>query len=266
MLLHPRPRTVCVLGLGSGVTVGGALRHPVERVDVLEISPEVVAASGHFAAENHDALKDPRTRVIVGDGRSHLLLSADRYDVIISEPSNPWLAGVAPLFTREFLEGARQHLMPGGILCQWTHTYQMTPRDLRSIVATFVVLWPIELGEKADPFVTPEGIKPEWYFLSTYQLLKYFPKLLGILVSFIPPLVLLLWPFLDRSPERHPKKRPIAVGIGIAALVLAIAFGVVGHFSESKVTFRGKTYHIDIYGMPHQAPPAGAPEQPPAKP
>lgn len=124
-------------------------------------------------------------------------------------------------------------------------------------LVTLIILWPVELGEKADPFVTPEGIKPEWYFLSTYQLLKYFPKLLGILVSFIPPLVLLLWPFLDRSPERHPKKRPIAVGIGIAALVLAIAFGVVGHFSESKVTFRGKTYHIDIYGVPHLAEPGG---------
>ncbi len=142
MMLHPRPQTVCILGLGSGVTVGAALRHPVERVDVLEISPEVVAASEHFAAENHEALKDPRTRVVVGDGRSHLLLSGDRWDVIISEPSNPWLAGVAALFTREFLEGARQHLAPGGILCQWAHTYQMTPQDLRSIVRTFVSVFP----------------------------------------------------------------------------------------------------------------------------
>ena len=119
-------------------------------------------------------------------------------------------------------------------------------------LVTLIIMFPIELGEKADPFVTPEGIKPEWYFLSTYQLLKYFPKLLGILVSFIPPLLLLLWPFLDRSPERHPRKRPIAVGIGIAALVLAIVFGVIGHYSESTVTFRGQKYHIDIYGVPHR--------------
>ena len=137
MMLHPRPRTVRNSASQRGHR-GGALRHPVERVDVLEISPDVVAASEHFAAENHDALKDPRTRVIVGDGRSHLLLSGDRYDVIISEPSNPWLAGVAALFTREFLDGARNRLAPGGILCQWAHTYQMTPQDLRSIVRTFV--------------------------------------------------------------------------------------------------------------------------------
>jgi quinol-cytochrome oxidoreductase complex cytochrome b subunit len=120
-------------------------------------------------------------------------------------------------------------------------------------LVTLIVLWPVELGEKADPFVTPEGIKPEWYFLPTYQLLKYFPKLLGILVSLIPPLLLLLWPFLDRSPERHPKKRPVAVVIGIAGLVLAIVFGVIGHLSERTVTFRGQRYHIDVYGVPHKA-------------
>ena len=114
-----------------------------------------------------------------------------------------------------------------------------------------------------DPFVTPEGIKPEWYFLSTYQLLKYFPKLLGILVSMVPPVLLLIWPFIDRSPERHPKKRPVAVGIDIAGLVLAIVFGIVGHFSESHVTFNGKHYFIDIKGAPHLEQPAASPEKAP---
>jgi ubiquinol-cytochrome c reductase cytochrome b subunit len=118
-------------------------------------------------------------------------------------------------------------------------------------LVTLVVLWPVELGEKADPYVTPEGIKPEWYFLPTYQLLKYFPKTLGLFVSVIPWLVLLLWPFLDRSRERHPRKRPVAVTVGIVALVLAVCFGVIGHFSEREVTIRGKRYHIDLYGRPH---------------
>jgi quinol-cytochrome oxidoreductase complex cytochrome b subunit len=122
---------------------------------------------------------------------------------------------------------------------------------LIGVLVTLIILWPVELGEKADPFVTPEGIKPEWYFLSTYQLLKYFPKLLGIFVSMVPPLLLLLWPFVDRSPERHPKKRPVAVTIGIVALVLAVVFGMVGHLSEQETTFRGQRYHIDIYGVPH---------------
>ena len=122
---------------------------------------------------------------------------------------------------------------------------------LIGVLITLIILWPVELGEKADPFVTPEGIKPEWYFLPTYQLLKYFPKTLGLFVSLIPQLLLLLWAFLDRSPERHPKKRPIAVGVGIAALLLAITFGLLGHFSERTITLRGRSYHIDIYGVPH---------------
>jgi ubiquinol-cytochrome c reductase cytochrome b subunit len=130
---------------------------------------------------------------------------------------------------------------------------------LIAAMVTLVVMWPVELGEKADPFVTPEGIKPEWYFLSTYQLLKYFPKLLGIFVSLIPPLLLLLWPFLDRSPERHPRKRPIAVTIGVLGLLLAIAFGVVGHLAERHITFRGERYFIDIKGVPHREKPVQKP-------
>ncbi len=142
LLLHPAPRSVAIVGLGSGVTLGAALSHPVERADVIEISPEVVEASHFFDTENHRALADPRAHLIVGDGRSHLLLTRRQYDVIISEPSNPWIAGVASLFTREFFEGARARLAPGGIICQWAHTYTISEQDLRSIVATFTSVFP----------------------------------------------------------------------------------------------------------------------------
>jgi Flp pilus assembly protein TadD len=108
----------------------------------VEISPEVVEASRYFAADNRNAIDDPRTHLIIGDGRSHLLLSSRRYDVIISEPSNPWMAGVAALFTREFFAAARDRLAPGGIICQWAHTYDITDGDLRSIVATFSAVFP----------------------------------------------------------------------------------------------------------------------------
>jgi spermidine synthase len=133
---------VAILGLGSGVTLGAALRHHVTQADVLEISPEVVEASRFFASENHQALADPRTRLIVGDGRLHMMLSRSRYDVIVSEPSNPWIAGIASLFTREFFEAARENLAPGGVLCQWAHTYDMSESDLRSIVSTFLSVFP----------------------------------------------------------------------------------------------------------------------------
>ena len=122
--------------------LGSALTHGLDHAVVLEISPDVVDASRHFDHVNHRPLDDPRTRLIVGDGRTHLLLSDDTYDVIVSEPSNPWMAGIANLFTREFFEIARARLAPGGILCQWAHTYDISEADLKSIVATFLSVFP----------------------------------------------------------------------------------------------------------------------------
>jgi spermidine synthase len=143
VLIHGDARDVCIIGLGSGVTLGSALASgTVRRADVVELSPEVVDASHFFDRENGRALAQPGVRLIVGDGRSHLLLTPQRYDVIVSEPSNPWMAGVATLFTREFFEAARSRLNPGGLICQWAHTYDISADDLRSIVGTFASVFP----------------------------------------------------------------------------------------------------------------------------
>jgi len=114
----------------------------VSRADVLEISPEVVEASAFFTKENGDVLHATGVRLVLGDGRSHLQLAARHYDVIVSEPSNPWMAGVAALFTREFFTAARAKLKSDGVLCQWAHTYDMSDADLRSIVRTFAAVFP----------------------------------------------------------------------------------------------------------------------------
>jgi spermidine synthase len=143
VLIHGKARDVCIIGLGSGVTLGSALSSgSVEHADVVEISPEVVEASHFFDRENGGALAQPAVRLIVGDGRSHLLLTPKQYDVIVSEPSNPWMAGVASLFTRQFFEAARARLKPEGLLCQWAHTYDISPQDLQSIVGTFASVFP----------------------------------------------------------------------------------------------------------------------------
>jgi spermidine synthase len=142
LLLHPSPQRAAILGLGSGVTLGSALTHGISRAVVLEISPEVVEASRAFDHVNHRPLADSRTQLVVGDGRTHLLLADETYDVIVSEPSNPWMAGIASLFTREFFEIAKARLAPGGVLCQWAHTYDISDADLRSIVATFISVFP----------------------------------------------------------------------------------------------------------------------------
>ena len=143
ILLHPNPRDMLVIGLGSGVTVGAAMASgEVQRADVIEISPEVVEASALFVEENGHALQAPAVRLVTGDGRSHVQLAKRQYDVIISEPSNPWMAGVAALFTREFFEAARSRLKPGGLICQWAHTYEISESDLQSIAATFASVFP----------------------------------------------------------------------------------------------------------------------------
>ena len=143
VLLHPHAERVLVLGLGSGVTAASALAPGTTRaVDVVEISPEVVTASDYFRRENGDVLRSAGVRLVVGDGRSHLSFTTRRYDVIVSEPSNPWMAGIASLFTREFFETARDRLQPDGIICQWAHTYDISSRDLKSIVGTFTSVFP----------------------------------------------------------------------------------------------------------------------------
>lgn len=142
MLLHREPRRVLVIGMGSGVTAGAVLRYPVERLDIVEIEPAVLEASRFFAHIHDDALKDPRTRAIVADGRNFLTTTTERYDVIISEPSNPWIGGLASLFTVEFFQLARQHLQPGGLMLQWLQGYNLYSDDFRMIVNTFRSAFP----------------------------------------------------------------------------------------------------------------------------
>jgi len=142
LLLSKSARNVAIIGLGSGVTAGAALKHPIERLDVIEISPEVVDASRFFSHVNHNALGDPRTELIIGDGRNHLRYANRQYDVVISEPSNPWMSGMASLFTREFFREARLRLAPGGIHCQWFHGYNMSIDDVRTVIATFRTEFP----------------------------------------------------------------------------------------------------------------------------
>src|SRR5262249_15502203 len=137
LLLHPEPKTVLIIGLGSGVTAGAVARHPGERIDVIEIEPAMVRAAGFFAHEHGDVLRDPRLHLIIADARQVLQSTAARYDVIISEPSNPWIGGIATLFSQEFFALARQKLKPGGVMLQWTPGYSLVPDDLQMIVKTF---------------------------------------------------------------------------------------------------------------------------------
>lgn len=137
LLVHDNAQRVLNIGLGGGWTVAAVLLHDVPAVDVVEINPSVVRANtGVLASSNDNALADPRSGVIVADGRNYLANTTQRYDVIISEPPEIWVSGVSSLFTREFYATARRALRDGGLLCQWIPRYEMTEADYRMTLAT----------------------------------------------------------------------------------------------------------------------------------
>jgi spermidine synthase len=163
MLLHPGPREVLTLGLGSGVTLGALTLYSidsrragtspgaeglytVDSIDSLEISPEVLeAVQEHFSGVNHDATRHPRVRHVLGDGRNHLHFTERRFDVITSVPSNPWIAGIGNLFTKEFFEIVRAHLKPGGVFCQWIHNLDIREQEFRMVLRTVLSVFPEHL-------------------------------------------------------------------------------------------------------------------------
>ena len=144
-LMAADARHVAVIGWGSGMTAGAVLSHPVESVesvDAFEIEPAVVEASQYFEPSNGRPLNDPRLRLISGDARSLLGRADVMYDLIISHPSNPWITGVANLFTQDFFELATSRLNSDGIFCQWVPLYGMSEESTRSLVGTFRSVFP----------------------------------------------------------------------------------------------------------------------------
>ncbi|MEW6747282.1 MAG: tetratricopeptide repeat protein [Planctomycetota bacterium] len=137
------PRRALVIGLGTGVTVAAALRFPLQHVDVVEISPAVVEAAERFFSDiTGSVLRDLRVGLVVNDARHVLATTREPYDVIISEPSNPWMAGVGFLFTSEAFAEMKRCLAPGGVVAQWVQTYQLSEELFASVVATFTGVFP----------------------------------------------------------------------------------------------------------------------------
>ncbi len=142
LLHHPAPRKALLIGLGGGLTLGAMERHPLERIDCVEISSAVVRGAAHFKEKVGDVLGDRRVRLIMGDGRNVLLFGREPYDVVISQPSNLWVSGMANLFTRDFFREASRRLAPGGLFCQWLHAYRLSVEDFRDVVRTFYAVFP----------------------------------------------------------------------------------------------------------------------------
>jgi spermidine synthase len=132
---RPDARDVAVIGYGTGMSTTVLLGSPrVQRVDTIEIEPDMPRGAQAFRFFTEPAYSDPRSRVIIDDAKSYFARSTRRYDVILSEPSNPWVSGVASLFTREFYARVSGKLNDGGILVQWLHTYSFSDALLASII------------------------------------------------------------------------------------------------------------------------------------
>jgi spermidine synthase len=142
MMWTPDSARVAIVGYGSGVTVGSVLTHPVRSVDVVEIEPAVLSADRYFRPYNNDPTSDPRLKVHFDDGRMFIAHAPGKFDAIISEPSNPWLAGVNNLFTVEYYRLIQKHLAKGGVFCQWMQYYEMSGVTLGSLTRSLHQVFP----------------------------------------------------------------------------------------------------------------------------
>ncbi|MBM3831719.1 MAG: methyltransferase [Verrucomicrobia bacterium] len=143
MLLRPQSQQVLVVGLGSGMTCSAVARHPsVQRVDAVEISSEVAEAAKLFGAYNDNFWTNPRVKLVIEDAKSFLKITDQQYDVIVSEPSNPWMAGVSGVFSREYYESCQARLKPDGLMAQWVQIYETSDQTLNMVLTTFGSVFP----------------------------------------------------------------------------------------------------------------------------
>jgi len=142
LLIAPKIDTGLVIGYATGITVGAMLQSPIQSVTCVELEPRTVDGSRFFEHINNRPLDDPRTTLIIDDARSFLRVTQNRYDFIVSEPSHPWVPGVANLFTQEFFELGRARLNDEGMFVQWVQIYQLSTESLRSVLATYHKVFP----------------------------------------------------------------------------------------------------------------------------
>ena len=150
---HPQAKRSLVIGLGTGATAGWLAAVPsMQQTDVVELEPRVLDVARACALVNHGVMTNPKVQIAIGDARESLLVSRDRYDLVFSEPSNPYRAGIASLFTREYYEAVAERLDKGGLFLQWVQAYEVDGRTVRTIYKTLASVFPhIETWQVGQP-------------------------------------------------------------------------------------------------------------------
>ena len=142
MLLAPRHGKAINIGLGCGITLGSLKVHPLKELQCVELEKDIQRTAKYFAEQNHHVLDNRRLKIIINDGRNHLLLTDQKYDVITSDPFEPLVGGAASLYTEDHFRNGKARLTEGGIFCQYLPMYQLSPEDYRMIVRTFCRVYP----------------------------------------------------------------------------------------------------------------------------
>ena len=143
-LVDRDPRSVLIVGFGAGVTAGSFTTYPeIMRIVICEIEKLIPpAATRYFGDENYHVLNDPRTDIHYDDARHFVLTTAEKFDVITSDPIHPWVKGAATLYSKEYFEECKRHLKPGGVITQWVPLYESDPDTVKSEIVTFFDVFP----------------------------------------------------------------------------------------------------------------------------
>ena len=163
MLARPGAKDVFVLGLGSGISGGALLAHPAENIVIAENCEPVIRAAHFFENWNRKVLSNPRVHLWNEDARTVLKLQPQLYDVIITQPSNPWTVGIGSVFSREYYELAASRLKPGGVVAQWFHVYEMHDGIVGLVIRTFSSVFPfVEIWDTGPGDIVMVGSLQPW--------------------------------------------------------------------------------------------------------
>jgi spermidine synthase len=224
----PDAGQAAVIGQGSGTTGHFLLSSPhLRELVTVEIEPEMIAGSERFYPANARVFDDPRSRFVIDDARSYFASNPGRYDLIVSEPSNPWVSGTSSLFTREFYQRVRTFLAPGGVFAQWMQLYEMNDRLLASVLAALHESFQDYKGYLIGPgdlllVASADGAlkEPDWSLIRSPRLRSELSHVPPFTVEFLESLLLLdrntldpllaewpfrnsdYWPYLDTGAEK----------------------------------------------------------------